>query len=229
MFQSKIKDIFFDLDHTIWDFDANSEKAFEMVFKKYHPAIPIKDFVKVYMPINQACWKLYQVDKITHEELRYNRLKQTFDLLNYPISDLEMDVISEEYIQFLPEFNHLFADAHEVLGYLKSKYNLHIITNGFASIQDKKIGNAKIGHYFQTITNSEMAGAKKPNPVIFEHALALSGANKANSIMIGDSFEADILGALDFGMQAIFFNSNQEEITHDVLEISTLAELKKLF
>ena len=229
MFQNKIKDIFFDLDHTLWDFDKNSELAFDLVFKKYLPTVNAEAFAKVYAPINQACWKLYQVDKMTHEELRYTRLKQSFEALNHPISDEEIDCISEEYIQNLPEFNHLFEDAHEVLVYLKQRYNLHIITNGFAQVQYKKMSNANIEHYFKTITNSEMAGAKKPNAIIFEHALNKAGANKAESIMIGDSFEADIIGAINFGMEAIFFNSNKENITHDVCEITTLAKLKDFF
>jgi YjjG family noncanonical pyrimidine nucleotidase len=229
MFQNKIKDIFFDLDHTLWDFDKNSELAFDLVFKKYFPTINTEVFIKVYAPINQACWKLYQVDKMTHEELRYTRLKQSFEALNHSISDEEIERIAEEYIQYLPEFNHLFEDAHEVLIYLKQRYNLHIITNGFAQVQYKKMSNANIEHYFKTITNSEMAGAKKPNAIIFEHALQKAGATKAESIMIGDSFEADVLGAIDFGMEAIFFNSNKEDIIHNAIEINTLSKLKDFF
>lgn len=226
---SQITDIFFDLDHTLWDFDRNSEMAFDAIFKKHHPTIVTAEFVKIYAPINQACWKLYQKDKITHQELRYNRLKQSFDVLNYAISDSQIDQISEEYIEYLPEFNHLFDDAIEVLDYLHQKYSLHIITNGFAQVQGKKINNSNIGHFFKTITNSEMAGVKKPNPTIFEHALQLAGAKKNQSIMIGDCLDADVNGALDFGIEAIFFNSNQIETDENINQITTLAQLKNLF
>ena len=224
-----IKHIFFDLDHTLWDFDKNSELAFKRILNAYFPQINIQKFTQIYAPINQACWKLYQKDKITHQELRYNRLKQTFDVLEQEISDSQIDQISDEYIVYLPDFNHLFDDAIEVLEYLNEKYELHIITNGFAEVQDKKINNSNISHYFKTITNSEMAGTKKPNHGIFNHALNVAKANKNESIMIGDCIDADVNGALDFGIDAIFFNSEQIEVTQDINQITTLAELKNLF
>ncbi|SFB19553.1 putative hydrolase of the HAD superfamily [Flavobacterium swingsii] len=227
--KNRIKHIFFDLDHTLWDFDKNSELAFERILNNYFPNIKVEDFVKIYAPINQVCWKLYQKDKITHQELRYKRLKDTFDILKQEITDEQIDVISEEYIEFLPDFNHLFDDAIEVLDFLKGKYQLHIITNGFAEVQYKKMSNSNINHYFETITNSELAGAKKPNPIIFEHALSLANAHKKESVMIGDCLDADINGALDFGMEAIFFNPNQIEVVQSINQIINLAELKKLF
>ena len=148
-----ITDIFFDLDHTLWDFDKNSVLAFDKIFKTHHPKIDTNQFVEIYAPINQSCWKLYQVDKITHEELRYQRLKQTFDILNYTISDEEIDQISVDYIEFLPDNNLLFDGAKEILEYLFPKYNLHIITNGFAEVQTRKLKNSGIENYFKTITN----------------------------------------------------------------------------
>ena len=227
MKHSIIKDVFFDLDHTLWDFDKNSELTFATIFNKSHPAIETKEFIEKYVPINQACWKLYQYDKITHGELRYNRLKHSFDALNYTISDEEIETIAQEYIQRLPENNHLFDGTFEVLDYLNQKYKLHIITNGFAEVQFKKLNNSNIGSYFQTITNSEMAGVKKPNPIIFEYALDLAKAKKENSIMIGDSLEADVLGALDAGFDAIYFNESKSEVEQDIKQINHLLELKK--
>lgn len=227
--KNKIKHIFFDLDHTLWDFDKNSELAFERILSNYFPNIKVEDFIEIYAPINQACWKLYQKDKITHQELRYKRLKDTFDILKEEITDKQIDVISDEYIEFLPHFNHLFDDAIEVLDFLKEKYQLHIITNGFAEVQYKKMSNSNISHYFETITNSELAGAKKPNPIIFEHALNVANAQKSESVMIGDCLDADVNGALDFGIEAIFFNPNQIEVTQSINQITNLAELKKLF
>ena len=100
-----ITDIFFDLDHTLWDFDANSVLAFNKIFAQRHPAIDVHVFIAIYAPINQACWKLYQVDKMTHQELRYGRLRQSFDALDYIISDEEIDRISNEYIEYLPDNN----------------------------------------------------------------------------------------------------------------------------
>ncbi|TDE42489.1 noncanonical pyrimidine nucleotidase, YjjG family [Flavobacterium rhamnosiphilum] len=222
-----ITDVFFDLDHTLWDFDKNSELTFETIFNKSHPAIETKVFIEKYVPINQECWKLYQYDKITHAELRYNRLKYSFDALDYSISDEEINTIANDYIRFLPENNHLFDGTIEVLDYLNQKYNLHIITNGFAEVQYKKINNSNIGSYFQTITNSEMAGVKKPNPIIFDYALDLAKAKKENSIMIGDSLDADVQGALDSGLDAIFFNESKIQVEQHIKQINHLLELKK--
>ncbi|MDI1318282.1 YjjG family noncanonical pyrimidine nucleotidase [Flavobacterium sp.] len=223
-----ITDIFFDLDHTLWDFDKNSIQAFDKIFKKHHPSIDIEKFIEIYAPINQACWKLYQVDKITHEELRYNRLKHSFDAMNYTVSDSEIDRISHDYIAFLPDNNQLFEGAIEVLDYLSPKYNLHIITNGFAEVQKKKIGNSGLENYFKTITNSEMAGVKKPHPTIFEFAVSLAKTNKENAIMIGDCIDADVRGAIDFGMEAILFDEKGIHAVEGIQKISRLLELKKI-
>lgn len=221
-----ITNVFFDLDHTLWDFEKNSEMAFDTIFKINYPNISTSTFIEKYIPINHACWKLYQNDEITHEQLRYNRLKHSFDALNYAISDLEINQMAEDYIRFLPENNHLFDGAIEILDYLNTKYTLHIITNGFADVQYKKIENANIHGYFQSITNSEMAGAKKPNPIIFEHALALAKAKKENAVMIGDCLDADVGGALNFGIDAIFFNPNRVEAPKNIKQVNHLSELK---
>ena len=227
MKHTHIKDVFFDLDHTLWDFDKNSELTFDGIFNRIHPEIITKQFIEKYVPINQVCWKLYQYDKITHEELRYKRLKNSFDAINYAISDEEIDEISIDYIRFLPENNHLFDGAIELLEYLKPNYNLHIITNGFADVQFKKINNSKIANFFHTVTNSEMAGVKKPNPTIFDFALDLAKAKKENSIMIGDSLDADVQGALDAGLDAIYFNEKNIEVENNIKQINHLLELKK--
>lgn len=227
--KKEITHIFFDLDHTLWDFDTNSALAFDRIFRKDFPAVDTAGFLKHYIPINQACWSLFQVDEITHEQLRYERLKQSFDAMRHFVSDDHIEQIAEAYIQLLPEFNHLFDDALDTLSYLKERYELHIITNGFAEVQFRKMSNSNLLQYFKTVTNSEMAGAKKPNPLIFQHALYLAQAEKKESIMIGDSLEADILGALDFGMRAIYFNPNQVDVEVDIIQISTLAQLKTIF
>ena len=224
-----ITDIFFDLDHTLWDFDKNSEMAFKTIFENDLPEINIQDFIKVYVPINQAVWKLYQKDEITSNQLRYMRLKQSFDAINIDISDIQIDNIAEEYIRLLPENNHLFDGTFEVLEYLNQNYTLHIITNGFANVQDKKLNNSNIRKYFETITNSENAGAKKPNQIIYNFALDVANAKKETSIMIGDCLDADINGALDFGIDAVFVNYHNIDVDENINQIKNLLELKKYF
>lgn len=223
-----ITDIFFDLDHTLWDFDANSVLAFDKIFKEQHPTLDTNQFVEVYAPINQACWKLYQVDKMTHEELRYQRLKQSFEALQYEISDEAIDKIAHDYIAFLPDNNLLFDGALDVLDYLFPKYNLHIITNGFAEVQYKKMANSGLESYFKTVTNSEMAGVKKPHPNIFEFALSLAKVDKENAIMIGDCIDADVRGAIEFGMEAILFDEKKLHAGATFKTIHHLTELKNI-
>jgi putative hydrolase of the HAD superfamily len=201
--------------------------AFDRIFKTKYQEIVTQDFIKQYIPINQECWRLYQNDKITHQELRYNRLKFSFDALNYVISEDNILEIANDYIEFLTDNNYLFDGAIEVLEYLKPKYKLHIITNGFAHVQEKKINNASLGGYFSTITNSELAGVKKPNSIIFDYALKLANTSKESSIMIGDDFEADVNGALNAGIDAIFFNEKRVDVSENYKQINHLLELKK--
>jgi YjjG family noncanonical pyrimidine nucleotidase len=226
---SSVKHIFFDLDHTLWDFDKNSEKAFEVILKPLFPELKVQDFVDVYNPINQACWKLYQVNKINHEELRYKRLKDTFDNLKISVSDTLINQLSEDYITHLPNNNHLVEGCIDVLEYLHPKYKLHIITNGFAEVQFIKLHNSGIYHFFDTVTNSEMAGVKKPHQAIYKHALEKANAAKEESIMIGDCIQADVEGALNFGINAVFFNPNNQVVDNSVKQISNLVALKTLF
>ena len=226
---SNINHIFFDLDHTLWDFDKNSEFAFDKIFNENNIDIDLKEFLHHYIPTNVKYWEMYRKDEITQSELRFGRLKETFDLINYKADEATIEFFSHQYIEYLPKFTQLFEGAVETLDYLSSKYNLHIITNGFQEVQDKKMSNSKIKHYFKTITNSEMAGVKKPNPIIFEHALQKALAKKEESIMIGDCLEADVNGALNFGIKALFFNSNKIEITQNINQINSLTELKKIF
>lgn len=223
----KITDVFFDLDHTLWDFEKNSALAFETVFKMQDIDIIMTEFLKFYVPINRAYWERYRKDEISQKELRYGRLKDTFDLMQYTLEDDLIIFLSQEYLHYLPKFNHLFEGTIEILEYLKTNYNLHIITNGFAVIQENKLNNSYITHYFKSITNSEMAGVKKPNPFIFEYALDLANTKKENSIMIGDCLEADVQGALDAGIDAIFFNENNAKVVADIKQVNHLLELKK--
>ena len=165
-----IQHVFFDLDHTLWDFEKNSDLAFKKVFDKQNITIDLNSFLDIYRPLNHQYWKLYREEKVTKEELRYQRLKRTFDAVNYVITDELIDVIAIEYVDFMPDFNHLFEHTFEILDYLKEKYQLHIITNGFEEIQTKKMQSSNILHYFIKVITSDSVGVKKPNPRVFNYA-----------------------------------------------------------
>jgi len=208
-----VKDIFFDLDHTLWDFDKNSMLAFKRVFKKFKITIEFDAFLKIYEPINIEYWKKYREDKVSKENLRRGRLIDSFNYFDLIYSTEKIDEIADAYIQELPFDNHLFEGAVEILDYLILKYKLHIITNGFEEVQHKKLKNSGIDHYFSTVTTSEEVGLKKPNPKVFLTALNKANSFPTQSVMIGDSLEADILGANNIGMQTIFYNYRNESIS----------------
>jgi len=221
-----VKDIFFDLDHTLWDFDKNSMLAFKRVFKKFKITIGFGTFLKIYEPINVEYWKKYREDKVSKESLRRGRLIDSFNFFDLIYTTEKIDEIADAYIQELPFDNHLFEGAVEILDYLILKYKLHIITNGFEEVQHKKLKNSGIDHYFSTVTTSEEVGVKKPNSKVF-----LTALNKANSLpnqsfMIGDSLEADILGANNIGMETIFYNYRNESISKKIKSIDSLLEIK---
>ncbi|MGY0408179.1 MAG: YjjG family noncanonical pyrimidine nucleotidase [Polaribacter sp.] len=224
----KIKHIFFDLDHTLWDFEKNSELTFKKIFKINKIQLNFSDFLSVYSPLNLQYWKLYREEKVSKSELRYGRLKNTFNAINYTVSDTVINKIADDYIVHLTDFNHLFKGTFEILDYLKEDYKLHIITNGFKEIQSKKMINSNIYHYFDKIIISESVGVKKPHPRVFEYALEAAEAVAENSMMIGDNLEADIQGALNIGLKAIHCNfTNSENVNTAIPTISSLKEIKQ--
>lgn len=223
---NKYTDVFFDLDHTLWDFDQNSGLAFQQVFRKFKIEVPLHDFLKVYEPINFMYWKAYREERVTKEQLRRGRLLDSFEKLNvtYPLAIL--DAMSVSYIEELPANNHLLPGAYEILKYLKPNYKLHIITNGFIEVQNIKLEKSKLTHYFETVTSSEEVGVKKPNPLVFHTALQKANTSAGKSIMIGDTFEADILGAESVGMQSLFYNYRKEEIPANYASVNHLLDIK---
>ncbi|WP_298514406.1 YjjG family noncanonical pyrimidine nucleotidase [uncultured Kordia sp.] len=220
-----ITDIFFDLDHTLWDFEKNSGLTFKKILSDNNVDIEIERFLAVYVPVNLEYWRLFREEKISKKELRYQRLSKTFKALEYEASDDLIDLLSVQYIEFLSTFNHLFEYTETLLGNLKERYKLHIITNGFREVQRKKIKASGIFEYFEHIVDSESVDVKKPNPKIFEHALELANVAPENALMIGDSFEADILGALKVNMKVIHVDFDKKHkhllcpIVHHLTEI----------
>ena len=227
MFKGQITDVFFDLDHTLWDFEKNSELTFKKIFSESGVEIDLADFLKAYVPINHAFWKLYREEKVAKEELRYLRLRRSFDSINFDITDDLINWLSDAYIAHLSSFNNVFPGTFQILNYLKPNYRLHIITNGFSEIQEKKLVNSQIRDFFQVVVNSEMAGVKKPNPKIFKMALDKANVEPNNALMIGDNLEADILGAQNVGFSTIHFFSNDENHHEFSLIIHHLDEIKK--
>ncbi len=228
----KYKHIFFDLDHTIWDFDKNAEETLHELYITYNlqglGLNSADEFIQTYTRNNHQLWADYHVGKLSKETLRETRFKKTFlDMgLSPEVIPLQFE---DDYVNLCPTKTNLFPEAHETLQYLEKKYTLHLISNGFQESTEMKIGKTDLRRYFQNIIISEVVGVNKPDKAIFEHALNLANAQKEESIMIGDSIEADIRGAQNFGMDAIYFNPAGLPKPHDVpVQITHLNQLLSL-
>lgn len=223
-----IKHIFFDLDHTLWDTDKNSELAFADCFRDLHIDLDLQTFLEVYMPINEAYWVLFTHNQISKENLKFNRFSDTFEKLNFKISKEKMEQLSENYLHYLPRYGVLIDGALQLLDYLKDKYRLHIITNGFNEVSIKKLAFSDIAKYFEVVITSEKAGAKKPDIKIFDFALDLANAKSSESLMIGDNLTADIQGATNAGMSVLHYNYSQEPVPAHIKSVDRLEELTLL-
>ena len=224
--------IFFDLDRTLWDFDAAAEVAFEKIYDQYHlkeRGIPsAHEFHEVYHPLNEKLWELYRANMITKDELNHTRFMKPLE--HYGVHDDELaDRLSEDYVYWSPRIVRLVPSTMELLDYLKPKYHLHLITNGFQEVQHTKLSGSGMGPYFETLTVSEEVGVKKPNPEIFLYALKKAGATPEESLMIGDEMDVDIDGARAAGMDQIFFNPSGTKIEGErTYEVRHLSDIKKI-
>ena len=224
------KHIFFDLDNTLWDFNRNSTEVLEELYRKHNltslGVTSFEDFHSKYRIRNEMMWEQYRLGKIDKITLRDQRFSLTFWDLG-----LEPDTIprelSDDYIRISPTKNHLFPHAQEVLTYLKEKYVLHIITNGFAEAQHIKLQSSNLSHYFSNIIISEHTGFKKPDPRIFHLAADSAGAMPADCLMIGDSLEVDIAGARDAGWDTVYFNpsgiAHSDKPTYEIGSLDALS------
>jgi putative hydrolase of the HAD superfamily len=224
--------LFFDLDHTIWDFDKNAEETLHELYHTYklknlglHSA---DRFIERYTLNNHQLWADYHLGKISKQVLRETRFAKTFIDLGVSAEHIPHQ-FEDDYVAICPTKTNLFPHAHQTLSYLKDKYTLHVISNGFKESTEMKISNNGLDVYFEQVIISEVVGVNKPDRAIFEHALNLAKADVSASIMIGDSIEADIRGAQDYGMKAIYFNPEGKEKPADVeLQINCLSELTSI-
>ncbi len=225
-----ITHVFFDLDHTLWDFDANSKETLGELFEFYDftdRGLNFKFFIDEYIRINELYWEKYRKNEITREVLRVGRFVDAFESIGCPISEEFATKFAEKYLATCPYKTGLFPNAIEVLAHLKKSYHLSIITNGFVEVQHIKLGESKLATYFDQVICADEIGIKKPNPGIYEYALNKAGVLPENSVMIGDCIESDVKGAIRFGMSAIFFNSNEKYVDYEGLQIKDLSELKE--
>lgn len=226
----KYKHLFFDLDHTLWDFDANAKQTLQQL----HIDLKLADkgihdfdrFHRNYLQHNEKLWAKYRNGHIKQDELRIKRMWLT--LLDFQVADEDLcRQLSELFLQLLPTRTILFPDTVGVLQYLADKnYVLHLITNGFEKTQHSKLESCGLKMFFKEIVTSEGSNSLKPQKEIFEYAMDKAGATVSESIMIGDTLDVDILGAMNIGMDQVHVNYNN--VLQDIKPTYTITALKEL-
>ena len=230
----KYRHLFFDLDHTLWDFEANARATLLELYDSLHlierGVYDFDLFHKNYLAHNEKLWEHYRKGFIKQDELRVKRMRLA--LLDFKIADealaYEMNV---QFLDLLPTRTILFPDATEILQYLtEKKYELHLITNGFEITQHSKLKHSGLDKFFKEVITSEGSNSLKPNKEIFDFAFSRTGAKTYESIMLGDSIEVDILGAMNAGIDQVFINHNQivTEV-NPTYTVSSLKELEEIF
>lgn len=229
----KYRHIFFDLDHTIWDFDANAEESLKEIYGYFNlesKAIgDFQQFYTIYINHNATLWNRFEKGYISAEELKWRRMWRT--LLDFKIADEVLaKKMSEHFLEILPQKKRVFDYTFEILEYLsQKKYGLHLITNGFEKTQKIKLESSGLTKYFETIVTSESSNSVKPKREIFEYAVSKVNGKMEESIMIGDNLHADILGAKNAGMDSVFVNHVHGDTNDDpTYTITHLRELESI-
>lgn len=227
---TKYKHLFFDLDHTLWDFDANAKESlaelyifFELESKFISP---FEYFYTTYLKHNAILWDRFEKGYITSDELKWKRMWRT--LVDFRIGDEKLArEMSAKFLEILPTKKKVFDYAFEILDYLTEKnYSIHLITNGFEKTQWSKLNSSDLARYFTHVITSETSNSMKPQKEIFDYALKKINGSVEECIMIGDNLNADIQGALNAGMDAIFVN--HININHSFKPTHTVYNLKEI-
>lgn len=225
------KHLFFDLDHTLWDFDKNTSEAIGEIYNLFDFSkwsFSLEEFMKYFNEANNYLWNKFNHGLIDRLELRNSRFKIILKKLGFKATDVP-DGIGDKYLELAPDKSNVMPYTHEVLAYLQPNYDLHIISNGFDDVQHRKLRASNIHHYFDQVVTSDNSGYRKPQKEIFEYALKSSGALKNNSLFIGDNLDTDIQGAHNAKIDHIFYNPEKHphsiEVTYEVASLKELMNI----
>lgn len=228
----KYKHLFFDLDHTLWDFEQNSRQALTSIYYEFDLRqwqIQSPDhFIDTYHPINYQMWADYREGKIDAPTVKRKRFQDTLKQFGL-ISESVITDVENYYMQHLPNGGTLMPNVVQMLQKFHQHFDLHIVTNGFRAITDVKLRKSKIQHFFQLILSAEEVGVLKPNAKVFHTAIHKTGATVENSLFIGDNLIADIQGAKSVGMDQVFYNPEKkfhnETPTYEITDMKELVDL----
>lgn len=227
----RYRHLFFDLDHTLWDFTANSRDTLAELHAEFDlerdGVTDARSFIEVYEEVNRELWGQYETGRLPKEVMRVLRFRSTlqhFGAVRRGVAER----LSREYLERCPMRTKLHDGARELLAALQPHYRLHIITNGFEEVQHVKLRNSGIEDLFTAVITSESAGASKPSPVIFEHARRKAGALAAESLMVGDNAISDMLGARQAGWDQAHFAAENAPDPLATYRLQRLDELRPL-
>jgi putative hydrolase of the HAD superfamily len=230
----KYKHLFFDLDHTLWDFESNAKLTLSDLYHSMELAgRGVHDFdlfYKNYLVHNDKLWERYRNGFIKVDDMRWKRMWHT--LLDFKIGDEKLArEMGNKFLDLLPSRKLLFPGTIEVLGYLVDKgYELHMITNGFEKTQHSKLEYSGLAPFFRQVITSEGSNSLKPKKEIFDYAFMKANADPLKSIMLGDSIEVDIQGAINAGIDTVHVNHlNSEKAEIATYTVFSLKELEKIF
>lgn len=228
----KYEHIIFDLDHTLWDFDANCKMALEELYLSHEleklNAFDVEQLIEKYIEVNARLWNNHHQGLETKENIRHKRFIYTFDELGVAQQHLP-STLNAEFMALCPTKGQLIEGAKDLLDYLSDKYQLHILTNGFKESQYIKMECAGISSYFDQVVIAEECDMAKPQKEIFDFLLSNAGGLPSNSIMIGDDLMVDVLGAKHAGLDHVYYNRYSQPHGEEIMyEINFLSALKNI-
>lgn len=225
------KNLFFDLDDTLWAFSVNAQSTFFEMYQKHHygryfPSF--EHFYQLYQQRNHQLWVDYAAGKVAKDELNRQRFLYPLQVVGVPHAEEVATAFAKDFFQVIPTKSEVIPHAHEVLQSLSSRYNLYILSNGFHELQRHKMRSAKLDAYFKEVILSDDIGILKPHPELFHHAMKVTGATFANSLMIGDSWESDVVGASAVGMHQAYFSPNGNPASFPFQPTYFITDLRRL-
>ena len=223
--------LLFDLDHTLWDFERNSEETLRELYRENDLGKGFgseDDFLRIYHPINDSLWSAYGQGKITRKEVKYDRFALSLRKVGLVNSELAQ-YLAEEYVVRSPRKANLMPGALEVLEILSKTGTIIIVTNGFNEVQYRKIELSGLSPFVDKIITSENAGYQKPDSRFFDFLLKETGVQVDRGLMIGDNLITDIQGAKDYGFKTVFYNPlGKDDVVGATFEIERLLDILEL-
>lgn len=236
--QIEAKLLLIDLDDTLWATKINNKQGLKELYTALSWGqyfVSFEEFYRIYEPINYKLWEEYNKGAIDRDTLSRERLRRPLEgLVSH--TDAEWREIDHEFLEAVRRQTLLCPGALETMRYLKEKYPICILSNGFGAVQYTKIERSGLAPYIDAVILSDEVGLHKPQPEIFHLALERMGGYRADeAVMIGDSYSSDIVGASRAGIRSLWYCPEDypllvdDDITPPIATITDLRHLIGIF